>query len=65
MRKELLDLISSSIVFKYDLPNHICGIDKSIFSTENDKCFWSVSNESLAEIIYNSIVEYSFNEFDI
>lgn len=65
MRKELLDLISSSIVYKYDLPNNICGIDKSIFSTENDKCFWSASNESLAEIIYNSIVEYSFNEFDI
>lgn len=65
MRKELFDLISSSIVYKYDLPNHIFSIDKSIFSTENDKCFWSVSNESLAEIIYNSIVEYSFNEFDI
>lgn len=65
MRKELLDLISSSIVYKYDLPNQICNIDKSIFSTENDKCFWSVSNDSLAEIIYNSIVEYSFNEFDI
>ena len=65
MRKELFDLISSSIVYKYDLPNNSCSIDKSIFSTENDKCFWSVSNESLAEIIYNSIVEYSFNEFDI
>jgi hypothetical protein len=65
MRQELLDLISSSIVYKYDLPNHSIGVDKSIFSTENDKCFMCISNESLSEIIYNSIVEYSFNEFDL
>jgi len=65
MRKQLLDLINNSIVYKYDLPNHTLGIDRSILSTENDKCFLSVSNDSLATIIYNSIVEYSFNEFDI
>lgn len=65
MRKELLDLISDSIVYKYDLPNHTIGVDRSIFSTEDDKCFMSTSNESLSEIIYNSIIEYSFNEFDL
>lgn len=65
MRKELSDLISNSIVYKYDLPNHKIDIDRSIFSTENDKCFLSESNDTLAEIIYNSIVEYSFNEFEI
>lgn len=65
MREELLNLISSSILYKYDLPNHELGIDKSIFSTENDKCYSSVSNETLATIIYNSLVEYSFNEFDL
>jgi hypothetical protein len=65
MREELLDLISNSIVYKYDLPNHELRIDKSIFSTENDKCFSSVSNDTLATIIYNSIVDYSFNEFDL
>ena len=65
MRKELSDLISNSIVYKYDLPNHKIDIDRSIFSTENDKCFLSESNDTLAEIIYNSIIEYSFNEFEI
>ncbi len=65
MRNELLDLISKSIVYKYDLPNPQLKIDKSIFSTENDKCFLSVSNDTLATIIYNSIVDYSFNEFDL
>lgn len=65
MRKELFDLISNSILYKYDLPNAEIGLDKSIFSTENDQCFSSLSNDSLSEIIYNSIVDYSFNEFEI
>lgn len=65
MRKELLDLINNTIVFKYDLPNNTLGIERAIFSSENDKCYLSTSNDSLAEIIYNSIIEYSFNEFDI
>ena len=65
MRQSLLDLISKTIVYKYDLPNQTLGIEKSLFSTENDKCFSSISNDDLAQIIYNSIIEYSFNEFDI
>ena len=65
MRQELIDLIENSIVYKYDLPNQPLEIDRSIFSSENDQCFRSTCNDSLAEIIYNSIVEYSFNEFDI
>lgn len=65
MRQSLIDLISNTIVYKYDLPNLGLGIEKSLFSTENDKCFSSASNDDLAEIIYNSIIDYSFNEFDI
>jgi hypothetical protein len=65
MRQTLQDLISNSITYKYDLPHHGLRIDRSLFSTESDKCYKSVSNDSLAEIIYNSIIEYSFNEFDI
>lgn len=65
MRQELYELVSNTIVYKYELPNNTIGIDKSIFSTENDKCYASDDDESFAKIIYNSIVEYSFNEFDI
>lgn len=65
MRRELRALIDDSIIYKYDLPNHALDIDKSIFSNVNDKCFETTSNEDLATIIYNSIVDYSFNEFDI
>lgn len=65
MRKKLLDLIKNTIIYEYDLPNSTTGVSKSIFSTENDKCYSAKDSESIADIIYNSILEYSFNEFDI
>lgn len=65
MRKELLDLINNTIIFKYELPHTGLSIDKTIFSTCNDKCYEVTDQNHLAEIIYNSIIEYSFNEFEI
>lgn len=65
MRKSLLDLIEKTIVFKYDLPNTTVGITKTIVSTDNDQCFNSTNNNDFSEIIYNSILEYAFNEFEI
>lgn len=65
MRKSLLDLINSTFIYRYNLPNDQIGIQKSIFSTENDLCYQIQNNENISEIIYNSIIEYSFNEFDI
>lgn len=65
MRKELLDLVQKTILYKYDLPNNSLGIEKTIFSTANDKCFSAANNNDLAEIIYNAVIEYSFNEFEI
>lgn len=65
MRKELLNLISSTILYKYDLPNKEIGVDKSLLSNDNDKCYSSTSNEDLAAVIYNSIIDYAFNSFDI
>lgn len=63
MRKSLLDLIEKTIIYKYDLPNN--GVDKTILSTINDKCYTVQEKNDLSEIIYNGIIEYSFNEFDI
>lgn len=65
MREELLSLINNTIVFKYDLPNSTLDIDRSIFSSENDRCFSSSDDSSLVDVIYNSIIEYSFNEFEM
>lgn len=65
MRKSLLDLIEKTIIYKYDLPNNTAGIFSTIYSTENDRCYTTIDKNDIAEIIYNSIIEYSFNEFDL
>lgn len=65
MRQSLLDLIEKTIVFQYDLPNTTIGISKTIVSVDDDKCYKSLDKNDFAEIIYNSILEYSFNEFEI
>ena len=65
MRQSLLDLIEKTIVYKYDLPNNGAGILSTIFSTENDKCYTTQDKNDIAEIIFNSIIEYSYNEFEL
>ncbi len=65
MRQQLLDLINNTIIFKYDLPNSDVDIPRTIFSTKDDKCYEANDKDALVEIIYNSIIEYSFNEFEI
>ena len=65
MRQQLLDLINNTIHFKYELPNAAANIERTIFSNLNDKCYETATRNDLAEIIYNSIIEYSFNEFEI
>jgi hypothetical protein len=65
MRKSLLDLVEKTIVYKYDLPYVEGSIPRTIFSTVNDKCFCSTNDNAIIEIIYNSIIDYSFNEFEM
>jgi hypothetical protein len=63
MRKSLFELIEKTIIYKYDLTFN--GVAKTLFSTINDKCYTIQQKTDLSEIIYNGIIEYSFNEFDI
>lgn len=65
MRKSLHTLVKSTIIFKYDLPNKAKSIPSTLFSTENDKCYSISDEQALVKIIYNSIIDYSFNEFDL
>lgn len=65
MRDSLIELIKKTIFFEYHLPNMEKSIQKIKFSTDYDKCFSSENMESLKEVIYNLIVEYSFNEFEL
>lgn len=65
MRKSLCKLIEDTIIFEYSLPNAEKGIERVHFSTNDDDCFSVANKESLVSIIYNSILDYSFQEFDL
>lgn len=65
MRSSLNKLIENTILFQYKLPNCNIDISKSKISTDSDFCYQSASNEGLADIIYNAVVEYAFNEYQI
>lgn len=68
MRPSLENLIRNTIVLRYQLPCNIAGtlISRTHISTENDNCLFQVGkNDDIANIIYNGIVEYAFNDNEI
>lgn len=65
MRNALKELVKNTIILEYELPHKEKGLEKTPLSTHKDKCYNVVSDDSLIDIIYNSIIEYSLNEFDI
>ncbi len=64
MRDSLNQLISSTIIFEYSLPNQEKNIKKVSFSTLKDDCYSISNTNDLVKIIYNSILEYSYDEFN-
>lgn len=66
MRESLDSLISSTIGLQYTLPNSSVAIPKITVSTVSDKCYRILStDDDLAKIIYNGIVDYSYEESKI
>lgn len=65
MRTPLIDLIKNTILFKYELPNADLEFSKSKISTEKDSCYTPVNNDDFVSIIYNAVIEYAFNEYEI
>ncbi len=65
MRNSLKDLINKTILFQYHLPNTNIRAQRSKISTDNDSCYSSSCNEDLAEVIYNAVIEYAFDEYRI
>ena len=64
MRSSLKELIDKTIIFNYKLPQKSKDIDLVKLSKHNDYCFNCSDENSLSEIIYNLILEYSFNEYE-
>lgn len=65
MRQSLIDLINKTIVYQYSLDCPIRKIDKTNLTTVKDDCYSSVNDNDLISIIYNSLIEYACNEFEI
>lgn len=65
VRQSLVDLINKTIVFQYSLGDLTKNIDKTVLTTTQDDCYISANNDDLVKIIYNSLIEYACNEFEI
>ena len=64
MRKSLSDLLANVITLKYTLPT--ASIPQITISTQSDYCYNVLTNDcDIAKVIYNGIVEYSFEESQI
>ena len=65
MRASIQNLIKNSIFIECTLPNTEHSICKTKYTTAEDFCLTKSSDDSIAQIIYNNIVEYAIGEFDI
>lgn len=68
MRQSLKILMQSAIAMQYQLPVDVNGIHipRAHISTANDNCLKQIgSNDDIAQLIYNGIVEYAYNDSDI
>lgn len=61
MRQQLEELIRNVIIIQTTLT----GDKKSKISLYDDQCLRSLDDEGLKQIIYEWIIEYAYNEFDI
>ena len=66
IQEKLSDLVKKSVILKYRLPNIENSIKCSFLSKkENDYCFMNESPEDISTVIYNGIVDFAKNEFEI
>lgn len=65
MRQSLIDLINKTIIYQYSLDCSTRKIAKTNLTTTKDDCYLSTNDNNLVEIIYNSLIEYACNEFEI
>lgn len=65
MRNSLYNFIKGSIFVECTLPDKKYGICKTKYTTAEDYCLSKISDQSIATIIYNNIVEYAIKECDI
>ena len=65
MREALKNAVHNAVVFEYKLPHQEKNLEKSCISSQCDICFSNSSPQDISKIIYNGIVEFAINEYDI
>ena len=65
MRDELKNAIQNAILLECKLPHKESGLDKSCLSSQSDICFSNSNPQEISKIIYNGIVEFAINEYEI
>lgn len=65
MKKSLIELITDTIVLQYDLPCGTRKIERSTLSSRQDDCYNAKTGEDLSKIIYNNIIHYAFDTFEM
>lgn len=67
MKQSLLDLINKSILLEYNLPNEKLNYQKSCRTHKdlNDNCFKIDDLQNLSRIVYESVLYYSYDQFQL
>lgn len=67
MKPSLIDLIKKTVLLEYNLPNDELLISKSCVTHIDlfDDCYKAEDMESLSRIIYESILYYAYDEFQL
>lgn len=67
MKESLKKLIDKTIILEYQLSHSKLGIDKTCITHKNlnDDCYKNVDAEDLNRIIYESILYYAYDEFQL
>ena len=67
MREALKNAVHNAILLEYKLPHKVNGLDldKTCLSSQNDICFSNSNPKEISKIIYNGIVEFAINEYEI
>jgi len=67
MKKSLKKLIENTILFEYNLPNKELAINKTCVTHPeiSDDCYKVVDSDSLNKIIYESMLYYAYDEFQL
>lgn len=65
MRETLRVAVNRALCIEMKLPDTEKGLDKTSITTAQDVCIKNEEKSELAKIIYNGIVEYAVNEYDL